>query len=312
MTPLSLSLPTFPLSSFCRDLPPTSAGSLTSFLHSGADNVYSLKDRYHSPDGQGASPFLSTFFCRRGWHGHNPRRLRSLSTNSRVYSFSPSASLTLNSLVEPSAIFHTSASSSSTTTISPSDPSPTPTVFSAKRRLILLRHAKSSWADPSLRDHDRPLSNRGLRAAANIAKHLLALDWVPSLILCSDSLRTRQTLDVMCETVAEFASTEVRFLGSYYSIAAMDGQTAQHLKETVVQYADSSSTTTVMCMGHNRGWEEAASVLSGTVVELKTANAALLEARRPHPDWALTWKEGWRLDRIVKPDRHEESEEDSP
>lgn len=32
------------------------------------------------------------------------------------------------------------------------------------------------------------------------------------------------------------------------------------------------------CMGHNRGWEEAASVLSGVNVELKTCNAALLEA----------------------------------
>lgn len=31
-------------------------------------------------------------------------------------------------------------------------------------------------------------------------------------------------------------------------------------------------------MGHNRGWEEAASMLSGATVELKTCNAALLEA----------------------------------
>ncbi|GLJ37250.1 hypothetical protein SUGI_0755540 [Cryptomeria japonica] len=145
------------------------------------------------------------------------------------------------------------------------------------RRLILLRHAKSSWDDPSLRDHDRPLSKHGRLAAASIAGKLYQLGWLPELILSSDAYRTRQTLQIMQAHIKEFLEAEVHFIPSFYSIAAMDGQTAQHLQQAVCQYSR-DDILTIMCMGHNRGWEEAASVFSGVPVELKTTNAAVLEA----------------------------------
>jgi phosphohistidine phosphatase SixA len=151
-----------------------------------------------------------------------------------------------------------------------------------KRQLILLRHAKSSWSDRSLKDHERPLSKRGRQAAADIANKLEQQGWSPGLILCSDAVRTRETLDIMQAHASDLREAAVRFLGSFYSIAAMDGQTAQHLQESILKYS-SDDVTTVMCMGHNRGWEEAASLLSGVSVELKTANAALLEA--PGSSW---------------------------
>jgi hypothetical protein len=69
----------------------------------------------------------------------------------------------------------------------------------------------------------------------------------------------------------------VHFIPSFYSIAAMDGQTAEHLQKAICQYS-SDEILTVMCMGHNKGWEEAASMFSGDSVVLKTCNAALLEA----------------------------------
>ena len=62
------------------------------------------------------------------------------------------------------------------------------------KRLWLLRHAKSSWDDLSLPDPDRPLAPRGQRAARLLAAHLAASDVRPRLVLCSSSLRTRQTL----------------------------------------------------------------------------------------------------------------------
>eukprot|EP00897_Mesotaenium_endlicherianum_P005344 jgi/Mesen1/4838/ME000244S04017 len=164
----------------------------------------------------------------------------------------------------------------------------------ATRRLILLRHAKSSWADPSLKDHYRPLSKRGREGAVSIANKLKELGWIPSLILCSDSVRTRQTLELMGEAVKAFKEAEVVLLGSYYSIAAMDGQTAKHLHDTVLEHSNDSQTT-VMCMGHNRGWEEAASELSGRIIELKTANAALLECKKPEADWGSAFAAGWKL-----------------
>ncbi|CAM6096562.1 unnamed protein product [Calypogeia fissa] len=201
------------------------------------------------------------------------------------------------------------------------------------RRLILLRHAKSSWSDRSIKaihdiasasptsrtriskiwsnmdkswasDHERPLSRRGRQAAANIALKLQeCAGWEPQLILCSDSTRTRQTLEIMQQQLPEFLEGEVRYFSSFYSIAAMDGQTVQHLQEIICKYSK-TDVTTIMCMGHNRGWEEAASLLSGVNVELKTANAALLETR------GASWQEafekaglgGWKLIGVVKPD----------
>jgi phosphohistidine phosphatase len=61
------------------------------------------------------------------------------------------------------------------------------------RRLILFRHAKSSWADPDLDDHDRPLNDRGRLAAPLMGAWLAGRGWRPDHVLCSSSLRTRQT-----------------------------------------------------------------------------------------------------------------------
>ena len=62
------------------------------------------------------------------------------------------------------------------------------------RKVILLRHAKSSWADAALGDHDRPLNKRGKAAAPVIGAWLARNGHRPDLVLCSSSVRT-------CETV---------------------------------------------------------------------------------------------------------------
>ncbi|MCO5573565.1 hypothetical protein L7F22_027336 [Adiantum nelumboides] len=154
-------------------------------------------------------------------------------------------------------------------------------------------------------DHDRPLNDQGRTASASLGSILQSVGWLPDLILCSDSVRTRETLDVIKEHVPEFRDVEVHFLGSFYSVAAMDGHTAEHLQDTICKYAR-NDICTVMCMGHNRGWEEAASIFSGLAVELKTANAALLET------FGSSWQEafesgagGWTLSSILKPDDFE-------
>ena len=61
------------------------------------------------------------------------------------------------------------------------------------KRLILTRHAKSSWDDPMTPDHDRPLNERGKAAAADLGQWLASRGYVPDEVLCSDSLRTRKT-----------------------------------------------------------------------------------------------------------------------
>lgn len=61
------------------------------------------------------------------------------------------------------------------------------------KTVYLLRHAKSSWADTALADHDRPLSPRGRRAALAMAGVLARTRPRPRIVLCSSAIRAQQT-----------------------------------------------------------------------------------------------------------------------
>ncbi|HXA72364.1 MAG TPA: histidine phosphatase family protein [Stellaceae bacterium] len=65
--------------------------------------------------------------------------------------------------------------------------------------LHLLRHAKSSWAEDRLDDHDRPLSKRGRRDAEAMARDLAARGETPDLVLSSTAARARATLAPLLE-----------------------------------------------------------------------------------------------------------------
>src|SRR5207248_2056438 len=63
------------------------------------------------------------------------------------------------------------------------------------KALYLLRHAKSSWADSEVADHDRPLAPRGKKATRALARHFKEAQVRPALVLCSTAARARETLD---------------------------------------------------------------------------------------------------------------------
>ena len=65
------------------------------------------------------------------------------------------------------------------------------------KTLILMRHAKSGWADPGMDDHDRSLNKRGRSAAPVMAHWLAARGLRPGRALCSPSRRTRETAALM-------------------------------------------------------------------------------------------------------------------
>jgi phosphohistidine phosphatase len=65
------------------------------------------------------------------------------------------------------------------------------------RQLLLMRHAKSSWDDPKLADHARPLNARGKQAAAAMRRAMGNLGLAPDLILVSSARRTLQTLEAL-------------------------------------------------------------------------------------------------------------------
>ena len=71
------------------------------------------------------------------------------------------------------------------------------------RRLLLLRHAKSSWDTPGLADLDRPLAPRGRRTAPLVAQLMAKRRWVPDLVLCSQAERVRETWQLMAPLLGE-------------------------------------------------------------------------------------------------------------
>ena len=65
--------------------------------------------------------------------------------------------------------------------------------------LLILRHAKSSWKDPDLDDHDRPLNKRGRRDAPRMGRLLRKEDLLPDLILSSTAVRARMTAEMVAD-----------------------------------------------------------------------------------------------------------------
>jgi phosphohistidine phosphatase len=116
------------------------------------------------------------------------------------------------------------------------------------KRLYLLRHAKSSWDDPTLADHDRPLAPRGRRAVKVMAKHLRRKGIAPQLVLCSPSRRTRQTLTRIAPAVGKSAEVQIR--SELYAASAAE------LLEVLRQVPD--GVESVMLIGHHRGIQDLA------------------------------------------------------
>lgn len=80
------------------------------------------------------------------------------------------------------------------------------------KRLILMRHAKSSWADPGQADHDRPLNERGRRDAPRVGAWLAARGLTPEAALVSTAARAQETWARLGSTFAEIPMTPRRDL----------------------------------------------------------------------------------------------------
>lgn len=112
------------------------------------------------------------------------------------------------------------------------------------KRLILTRHAKSSWDDPTIKDHDRPLNTRGHAAAADLGGWLASRGYLPDEVLCSDALRTRETWERIAPAMP--APPQVTLKPALYH-AGPDVMLA------VLRHATGN---TVMMLGHNPGIAE--------------------------------------------------------
>jgi len=125
--------------------------------------------------------------------------------------------------------------------------------------LYLLRHAKSSWADPAQLDHARPLAARGRRDGKRIAKHLVELGIEPELLLCSSAERTRETLELIRPALS--ATSTVMLEAELYAA------TSDMLLERIRALPD--TVASVMMIGHNPGLHDLALVLASAGAELE-------------------------------------------
>jgi len=89
------------------------------------------------------------------------------------------------------------------------------------KELILIRHAKSSWSDPSLADHDRPLNKRGKRNAPLMGKRLARHYCLPDRVVASPAKRARKTARIICKQLP-FPKKEIILEERLYSSDIMD------------------------------------------------------------------------------------------
>jgi phosphohistidine phosphatase len=136
-----------------------------------------------------------------------------------------------------------------------------------RHRLLLLRHAKSSWDDPSLTDRDRPLSKRGRAAARRMGEHLRASGGRIDLVLCSSALRTRETLERLALGVAD-VRVEDRLYG------AGPDELLDRLRDVA------GDPGAVLVIGHDPGMHELAAALAGP--DLGEPRRACAGSRRGH------------------------------
>ena len=158
-----------------------------------------------------------------------------------------------------------------------------------ERQLLLMRHAKSSWNNANMTDHERPLNARGQRDAPAVAQYLFQQQYRPSRALISDAQRTIETFERMWAHIHDACPQYISdlYLGD---VAAIRKHCA----------AVPPSCTQLLVIGHNPGWSHAVGWLSNVHVELKTAYVAVLTA---HGD---TWEElmipgAWTLTRVISP-----------
>jgi phosphohistidine phosphatase len=137
------------------------------------------------------------------------------------------------------------------------------------KTLLLLRHAKSSWDDVSLKDFDRPLNKRGLKAAPRVGAYMQKEKIRPDLVLSSPALRAKQTTTMVCEA------------GGFSSLATFDERiyeaSPQQLFEVVAGIDDRIGMA--MMVGHNPGFEGLLSALTGESHPMPTAALACIELK---------------------------------
>jgi phosphohistidine phosphatase len=142
------------------------------------------------------------------------------------------------------------------------------------KTLLVLRHAKSSWEDTALDDHERPLNKRGLRDGPRMGALIRERRLTPDVIISSDAVRARAT--------AEAAAKAARYAGDVLLDRRLYAASPAGIL-AVLRNAPEKEADTVMIVGHNPGLEELVALLTGEDQDMTTA--ALAQIVLPIDRW---------------------------
>lgn len=172
------------------------------------------------------------------------------------------------------------------------------------KTLLLLRHGKSSWEDPTLRDIDRPLTEGGRKAAQRMGRLIAERDLVPDHVVCSTAIRARETWDAL-STAFEPAVAAV-FEDRLYDA---EPETLLQVIRIVPEERERA-----LLIGHNPGIERLAGRLAGTAagetlrrMAVKFPTAALAVLRFERRRWVDINLASGRLEDFVIPREVEEA-----
>lgn len=152
-----------------------------------------------------------------------------------------------------------------------------------------MRHAKSSWGDPSLADFERPLGERGLKAAPLVGRFMRRRRLRPDLVLCSPAERARQTAALVLESAG--LAAPLRYDERIYEA------TPARLVEVVSQAEEGAGE--VMLVGHNPGLEGLLELLTGEPRHMPTA--ALARVALGIEKWGRLREGAGRVELFVRP-----------
>ena len=164
------------------------------------------------------------------------------------------------------------------------------------KTLILFRHAKSSWPD-DVDDHDRPLAERGRKAAPVMAKWLADRALKPTIALVSTARRTQETWTLIAPELGKVAKRDVREI--YEAPASQILDTIHDVEPSV---------ESLLVVGHNPGMEDLAQLLmkgdggeAGAKIRQKFPTAAIAVVSIPVDDWTEVVPDIGKLELFVTP-----------
>jgi len=157
------------------------------------------------------------------------------------------------------------------------------------KRIYVLRHAKSSWDEPDLADFDRPLNERGKKAAPFMGELMKNRDHRPQVILSSPAKRARDTAEMVKN--AGHLSAEVRLDDRIYEASPYS------LSKVVTELEDLFDAA--MIVGHNPGIEGFVNYLTGKSTSMPTASLAVIDLEIDN--WSETKTQCGSLVEVIRP-----------